>query len=74
MKYLPGYSKAIEAVGTMDREALVEHMSHLWGTERLSFDASLEDIRREAVRQTKLDFLDATAEDYKQSRKMLENR
>lgn len=73
MKYLPGYSKAIQAVGMMDREALIEHMSHLWGTDHLHTNASLEEIRHEAVRQTKLDFLDATADDYKQSQKMLES-
>lgn len=73
MKYLEGYSKALDAVQGMTQEELIEQLGALWGTGKLKFGASLEDIRREAIRQTKLDFLDASADDYRQSQKMLEN-
>jgi hypothetical protein len=71
MKYLPGYHEALQALSSMTDDELLEHMTHLFGTHGFSIHDGHDDLMREAVRQTKIDFLDSTAEDYRHSLKIL---
>ena len=71
MRYLEGYSEALREVQAMGIKELFEHMSGLYGAQGFTERDSIEDIRREAIRQTKLDWLDASDPNYQQNRKIL---
>jgi len=73
MKYLEGYSQALQAVSSMTRAEHIEYIQGMYGSSRLKFEATDEEIKREAIRQCKLDFLDPIAETYEQDRQRLEN-
>lgn len=71
-KYLPGISDALAAVAQMDRDQLVEHMRALYGTNNLKFEATMDEIRAEAARQTRLEFLNPEHVDFREHRKALQ--
>ena len=69
--YLQGHDKAMIAVQQMSRDELLEHIDYLYGRDRLRQNFTLTELRQEAYRQTRLDFLNAEAPNYWQMMKIL---
>lgn len=64
--YFEGYQQAREQVKAMSEAELLEYIDGLYGRESLSRDASLLQIRAEALYQCRRDFTDTSSSEYDQ--------
>ena len=62
--YFEGYMKARDIVLHMSEEEMLAHIDGLYGRSNLSSNYSLEDLRREALKQTKRDWTDTSSPEY----------
>ena len=62
--YFPGIEKAIEAVNQMTEDELLNHIDGLYGRDNLPGNYTLDELRHEAIIQTKEDFTDKTSREY----------
>lgn len=56
-RYFPGLNEALADVKNMDLDCLLGHIDRLYGRDNLQYGASVEDVREEALAQTRRDFL-----------------
>lgn len=56
-RYYPGYQEANYVVQKMSEQELLDHIDGLYGRDNLPENYTLEDLRREAIEQTRKDFL-----------------
>jgi hypothetical protein len=54
--YHPGVNDAVARVEKMSRAELLAHIDRLYGRDNLRFEATDDDIRAEAIEQTRRDF------------------
>lgn len=64
--YYEGYQEARWEVLSMTSQELLEHIDGLYGRENLPKDYTIEELRAEALRQTKQDFTDVSSKEYEQ--------
>jgi len=62
--YFEGYMKAVDIVLHMSKEELLSHIDGLYGRNNLSRDYSLDELRREALEQTRRDWTDTSSPEY----------
>lgn len=62
--YFEGYEQAIAAVGAMNEQQLLAQIDALYGRSRLGDPYTLVELKIEAVRQTKLDWLNPQNSNY----------
>ncbi len=70
--YFPEIRAALWAVENMTQDQLYAHLDILYGREHLPENPIIEQVRKEAVRQTRLDFLNSQHPDYETHRILLE--
>lgn len=61
-----GYSEAVQSVMKMSEPELLRYLDDLYGRDRLPENASLEEIRAEALRQCDEEFTDTQSHEYEQ--------
>ena len=71
--YMKGWSKAFDYVWGLNEKGLLEQIDALYGRDRLSKDYTSDELRQEAYRQTKLDWLNPSHPAYQSLRKNLEH-
>lgn len=64
-KYYPEVYQAIDSVEAMDEAALLFQLDTLFGRDKLPAGYSLEQLRAEAIRQTRIEFLNAAHPSYR---------
>ena len=69
--YFQGYQNALDHVSVATEQELLEQIDALYGRSYLPKDFTLDQLRAEAMRQTRLDWLDQANENYQSSRKNL---
>ena len=62
--YYEGYEKAKNEVLQMDEESLLAQIDALFGRDNLPCNYSLEELRREALEQTRRDWTDTSSREY----------
>ena len=72
-KYYKGFDEARRAVEQMSVEQLLAQVDALYGRERLKPPYTLDQLRAEALRQTRLDWLDPSDSNFDISRRVLES-
>jgi hypothetical protein len=63
--YFQGYAEAHEQVQRMSRDELLRHIDSLYGRDNLPDDFTDDDLRHEALAQTRRDFTDTTSSEYR---------
>lgn len=61
--YYPGFQEAKDSVYKMSEQQLLDHIDGLYGRENLPEDYTLEELRLEAIEQTRKDFLTPDGEE-----------
>ena len=62
--YHPGLSEAIGVLMTADLDRLLDQIDSLFGRDNLQYGATLEEVRAEAIRQTREEFTDRSSPEY----------
>jgi hypothetical protein len=62
--YHPGLFAALAAVDRMDREQCLRQIDALYGRDEIDEDATLDELRFEASRQTRLEFRNNASPDW----------
>ena len=65
--YYPGYSQAIAKMQTADLDELLAQIDALFGRDNLRYGATIEEVRAEAIRQTREEFTDRNSPEYEQA-------
>ena len=65
--YYPGYAEAMEKVRQMDRDQLLRQIDSLYGRDNLKFGDGIDEIREEALRQTREEFTDKHSDEYERT-------
>ncbi len=66
--YYPGYQKARDEVLKMDEEDLLCQIDALYGRDNLPDDYTIEELRSEALAQTRREWTDTSSNEYDQVR------
>lgn len=72
MKFYPGFYDVLEELDTLSENELLDQLDALDGRSKLSRHYSIDELKHEVKRQTKLDWLDSSDPRYNQNRKRLE--
>jgi hypothetical protein len=65
--YYPGYSEARENVAKMSEPELLRLLDDLFGRDNMPDGATLEEIRAEAFRQLREEWMDRSSPEYEQT-------
>ena len=62
--YYPGLSEALRQLKNADADRLYQQLDALFGRDNLPEDPTVEDVRNEAIRQTRIEFTDTSSTEY----------
>lgn len=69
---MEGFQSALDYVSNLDQQGLLEQIDCLYGRDRLPEGYTVDQLKHEAIRQTRLDWLNSQCPDYHMYREMLE--